>query len=104
MSGIDEFFGDAVAEKGLSHAGISIEEKVVGLPVEIVQKIPAFRHQLLHGGQGCEAGGRIFDSVRVVAKGKMLKIFRFQNIPDIGLVYSRSMTAWRKQVHFSLPM
>ena len=77
--------GNAVGEKGFAHARITVEKEILEIRVEIPDEIHGFRHKFFHCDKGRKAGGGAHRRIGIVTEGKMIEIFLFQNVPDVGL-------------------
>ena len=82
---VQKLFGDAVGEISLSHTSISINHKIIEFFSEAVYEVPGLVISLMGGVQSGYAALGICELRGVILKRKMLKIFLFQDIPDIGL-------------------
>ena len=74
-----------MGEVGLSHTCVAVEEQAARMLLKTVNKIPGLIHCVLSRLQCTEAGGRVGDVLRIIFKGKVLKVLCFKYFPDIGL-------------------
>ena len=82
---VQKLFGDAVGKISLSHTSISINHKIIEFFSEAVYEVPGLVISLMGGVQSGYAALGICELRGVILKRKMLKIFLFQDFPDIGL-------------------
>ena len=60
--------GNAVGEKGLAHARITVEKEILEIRVEIPDEIHGFRHKFFHCDKGRKAGGGAHRRIGIVTE------------------------------------
>ena len=64
---------------------IPMIKEILEIRVEIPDEIHGFRYKFFHCDKGRKAGGGAHRRIGIVTEGKMIEIFLFQNVPDVGL-------------------
>ena len=85
MGAIQQFLGNTVGEKGLSHTGIPVEEEILELKVKLFHEDFRLLKRRLGGLPCAQASRVIFYFIRIVIQREVVKVLFFQDFLEIGL-------------------
>ena len=99
MRGIQQFSGNAICQKSLAHAGVTVKEKIPGLLIEMINEIVTGTENGLDILSGTDAEAAVL-RIGIIPDVKGIEILAFQHIMDVGLAIEKIDHGLLKTVTF----
>ena len=99
MRGIQQFSGNAIRQKSLAHAGVTVKEKIPGLLIEMINEIVTGTENGLDILSGTDAKAAVL-RIGIIPDVKGIEILAFQHIMDVGLAIEKIDHSLLKTVTF----